>query len=235
MNLPPIYYGAQAGNVWSPGMLPGLFMWLRADIGTVSNGSGVTNWRDLSGAGNSVSGQAGVLNAADPQYNNQATIAFVNASANRLNIGSITGCTGQPMTSIIVGHSSNSATEGTFQNGTSATMSAGFFSDTTGNIYMSPGTQADTNVSGLKPCIMAMIGNGANSMGFVNNSQTPVVTWNGGTNSFNGQGMQIGAGGVAALDGKIAEVICCNGLLGPGFMKLVFTYLGSRYAIGGVS
>jgi hypothetical protein len=244
-DLPPIMpytvdgQGQASGSspVFTPMDLPGLFMWVRADQGISLSGSLVTGWADQSGTGNSPVGAAShqpTYVASSPLYNNQPAIFFVNASSTHMNIASVAGCTGQPMTSIIVGNSTNSATEGTFQNGTSVTCSAGFFDDASGNIYMSAGTQVDTLVSGLNPCIMALIANGANCKGYVNNSQTPVSSWNGGTGSFNGQGMQIGTGGVAPLDGYIAEMICCNGALTPQQMHLVFAYLANRYGIPGV-
>jgi len=233
----PSGQGQASGSdlVFTPSDLAGLFVWLRADQGITLSGANVTVWADQSGNGNNTtSGTSGAWAASDPQYNGQASISFVHASSNHLTIGSLSGSTGQPFTSIIVGNSSNAATEGTFQNGTSSTCSAGFFDDVTGNIFMSAGTQQDTNVSGLNPCIMALIGNGANCQSFVNNSQTPVVTANMGTNSFSGQGMQIGTGGVTSLDGKIVEVLVYNGALTPRQLHLVFSYLANRYGILGV-
>jgi hypothetical protein len=229
-----IQQGAGSNPIFLPPVIPGLIVWLRADQGITLSGGNVTVWADLSGNGNSTTaGTSGAWNASDPQYNGQASITFVHASSNHLTIGSISGSTGQPFTSFIVGNSSNAATEGTFQNGTSTTCSAGFFDDATGNIYMSAGTQLDTNVSGLNPCIMAFIGNGVSCQGFVNNSQAPVITGNMGTDSFSGQGMQIGTGGVTSLDGKIAEILLYNGALTAVQRHQVFAYLANRYGILG--
>lgn len=227
----PVHYSS-----WSPLSIPGCFLWLRADLGTVI-GTGVKVWLDSSGNLNHATQVTGsqqpTLTVRDSQYNNNATLTFVNANTQYMSIASpVNNAAVQPITSIIVGNSSNANTEGTFQNGTGSTMSAGFLDDATGNVYMSAGTQVDTLVSVLNPAIMCLVANGAACKGYVNSAKAPVVSGNYGTDSFNGQGMQIGTGGVAALDGKIAEIICYNGALTPQQVSQVFQYASARYAPG---
>jgi hypothetical protein len=226
--------GASPQSVWSPAMIGGQVLWLRADIGTVI-ATGVSQWNDQSGQGNNVSQVTGskqpTRNIIDPVYNNQSTLSFASASSQYL-VSGTWGSSPSVTTIIIVGEMDGN-TQYFIDGITSSNRNAIFF-DASKNFssYQGTTTLAFGAPTPGSPHVWAtqFTGTAANAM-FQDNSQTPVITGNSGTNLLTGTiiGSYYGPGDY--LQGKIAEVIIYNSVLSPSQMSTVFHYLGARYGI----
>jgi len=223
---------------FAPPMIPGCVLWLRADLGTTI-ATGVSQWNDQSGTGDSnkncaqATGSAQpTLNVMDGQYNNQATLSFASGSSQRLFSGTWASALAIPSTWIVVGHDSMTTSTNVMLDGLSASFRQTAYTTTT-NLNLLAGSSvcgAAANVT--IPSVIAGSFINPNGSLYLNNSSTALVTsslspWD------TLQGVSVGAAynGSSPMNGKIAEVIAYANTPTAGQLNAIFRYLAYRYGI----
>jgi hypothetical protein len=234
-NYLSIRYGIY-NSIVQPTQISGLTFWLRADMG-VTNSSGVTNWNDQSGTGDSnknatSSGTAKpTLNSSNSSYNHQTTIDF-NGTTNYMQTGTWTSALAQPFTSFMVGNSTSSTNAIGYDNlaahQTSMQCNNGLF-----EIYAGSGLNSASGSWATAGIAVAVFNNTTSQLRF--NQKTGQTAGTAGTNNITGA--TIGGYGAApgnttnSWTGSIAEIITYNRVLTQAEINNVMNYLQNRYAI----
>jgi hypothetical protein len=219
--------GPSATPLSSPRAIPGLRLWLRADLGVIAH---VTRWADQSGSGRDVT-NAGLLSSqptrvpADPNYNGQNTLHFTNQFLDEPNRAP----NAQPRTLIVVGNDGHVGVE----NFVGAKAANQWWMTTEGGLYgidvalAFDGTTPDSTT----PKILYWVYNDPTTKLRVS-ALTPERTGN----SFAGAlpAFEIGGNtqGQRPLNGgAVAEVIELNRELTTAETVKISAYLSARYAI----
>lgn len=227
--------GTPGTVIASPAALPGLQLWLRADMGVHAS---VVQWADQSGAGDpnrnveqAVAVHQPILNQNDPAYNGQASISFSQSPFQFLLMAGLwsNAPITQPYTVIVVGNDGDSGSQ-VFVGDAGAdnwyvTADAGFYGASVSVTLL--GTTPDS----ITPKILMLEYNDPNSTIRVS-EETVEATGNIGAGDL--PQLEIGGafGGAASpLSGKIVEFIVVRGLLSATDRVKTLTYLRSRYAI----
>jgi hypothetical protein len=244
MTLPAVIDGlGQASGsdpVFIPTHIAGLAIWLRADMG-ITIATGVSQWNDQSGVGDSnrnavqaTGANQPTYNATDAAYNNQSTLSFVTASALYMQTGTWSHAASQPFTWIVVGNAtSGGGGQQGFIDGIT-TQECRIFTNPNGSILdIYAGATLATTVHCTSPTIIGAIFNATNSFLYANNTQVAIAAGSAGASAQNPIGISIGVeyNISSYLNGKIAEVIGYYGVLSTAQLSLLFTYLGNRYGI----
>lgn len=220
---------------FSPKSIQGLATWCRADHG-IHIGTGVSQWDDISGVGDSNRNFAQVtgskqptLNTSDAAYNNQPTVSFVSASQQYLQSGAWT--LGSGNTIFIVGNMDGVASPNqAFYDASPGSPHEQVIDIGAGNwTAASTAAMAFGTYNGNKH-VLGMIWNGNNSFGYDNTK----IGQSGNTGTGGATGLVLGTyQGVNALflNGKIAEFIVYNRALSNNEIGQVMTYAGKRYNI----
>lgn len=236
------YYGAShyvATSTWTPASISGLDLWLAADeITGLSDGDPVTSWADLSSAGNDATEstypptyRAGVLNGLP--------VVEFDATNDRLG----TNCSGSGAEQTIIMVQYRNA-----QNAYQSLMVAGARSKTGGLQYRWNSNKQQF----LKLDIAAIalsttaFGSGAwkilgmtysdsgNSWAFryqgaADGSGSTTQSLTAGRNFY--IGLNVVAGGIQPMNGKVAEVLHYSAALSATDLGLIEAYLADKYAI----
>lgn len=220
-------------SVAAPKTIPGLQLWLRADLGVTLNGSNVSAWADQSGNGDANRNAVQATGAQQPpfvassaSYGNQSVINFTSSTG--LVTGTWSAALTQPFTVFLIGHTTDNATNN-------------FFFDSLADAALvidgGPGAlTADLplNLAGLgttfnTPSACYVVGNGASSQIAVR-VRTAQVTGNAGTNGATG--LVIGRNvGTNSLLGPLAEIAVYSGALSAGQINTFMTYAAARYGL----
>ncbi len=223
--------------------IPGLQLWLRADVGGSSD-AGVTlavadatvqQWNDSSGMARHLSQATAGLR---PQFktavqNGLPGVRFTVAAAGRLFSAAFASALAQPLTLAVVGKNTGDTTDfRSFTDGILTTNKAAMYQDvTTGNLAMHGGTPLVSSTSTANQyLVLTGVFNGATSALYVNG--TSAATGNAGTNSLTG--LTIGSnfnGGQTYLAGDINEVLLYSGALTAAQITALNRYLGARWAV----
>jgi hypothetical protein len=215
---------------WSPLVMPGLALWLRADQGVSLSSSSVQSWSDLSGTGGGTgsavvftqyAGTGLTFNARDSTLGNQPSIANSSGNSSLYNAATYS----QPDTIYVVCYySSVSSTAGPIGSDTSSQrieINSPDFAMAAANALT--GTTADTNAH-VHCCTF----NGASSAYYLDSSATAIISGNVGAGSMakplifeNSQGF--------FMTGAIAEIIIFNQAHTQQQRQQVMQYLGQRY------
>lgn len=232
------FLGAKkASTAFAPTSLSGLAWWLRGDLGTTV-ATGVSTWTDQSGAGDAnrngvqaTGSKQPTLNAADANFNHQATLSFARASSQGLDTGTWSTLLAQPSTVFVIGSDDGTVTQSTYlwcPGGASymfATNNGG-----TGICTYAGGGFPNVPGNTASPRAACQVFNGASSRLYVS-AATAGSTTNPGTNGQSGL-INIGSQNHAAyLQGTIAEIIAYNRALSNGEVGQVLAYAATRYAI----
>jgi hypothetical protein len=218
------------GGGFSPKSIPGLALWLDSGHGITATTT-VSSWADTqSGSGITFTQASGTnrptFNTTDSGYAGRPSLSF---SGNQW-LDSGTVAIAQPDTWVIVGKE---------------TVAGGSILDAASGARQLTGSQAGTNffniyaggtglisaVTIATPSVMASIFNGASSAGYVNNSQSAVLTGNPGSNGMTEVEIGANAGTSGFFTGSVAAILNYSTVLSATQMKLVFAYLGSRFGI----
>jgi len=225
--------------VFSPPDIGGLQIWLRADMG-ITIATGVSQWNDQSGIGDSnrnatqaTGGAQPTLNTADVAYNNQPTLTFTGASSQYMQTGTWSHTASQPFTWIIVGNcNTGGGGQQAFIDGITVqecrvfTNANGTVLDLYAGVLLSA-----TPVNVTVPSIMTGVFNGAASIIYLNNTQVAVSAGNASTQAPVGISIGTEYNISSFLFGKVAEVIGYSGALTQSQLATIYTYLSNRYAI----
>ena len=235
-----VYYCIYGGTDWevgrgsffSPPLLSGLQLWLRADKG-ITIATGVSSWQDQSGIGDPnrnvvqpTGGNQPTYTASDSVYNNKPTLGFASASSQTIASGVWTSGLTNPETIFYVGNDDGTTTR-QFYITTTPGGNPNFEHLTTemynGNLPKTITTSAASVVGGVY--------DGTSSSLYVNTT-TP-VTGDAGvapatmTKIFLGSNVASGL----FLNGKMAEVIIYNRTLSTAEIVAVLSYLSFRYNV----
>lgn len=227
--------GARAAS-WVPTSLPGgVFLWLRADLGTAEAGgagTGVSAWNDQSGNGDAnrnfaqpTAGRRPVLNSSDAALGGQKSLG--GGATKSLVSGTWTTLT-QPFTIAWSGIASTAVEQVLCQ-------------ATPENLFIESMVTAKTpwgfaGASGLQSpsgdCTTKHVGvavfNGASSKLYFN-STTATVTANAGTNNLSGLFlMNVADGGSLPWLGSLHEFVVKSGALSGSDLATLMNYMGDR-------
>lgn len=214
--------------------LPGLFLWLRGDLG-ITIGVGVSAWADQSGFGDpnhnevqAVGVQQPTYIASDPLYNNQATLSFSAAASQFLAAaGAWATALLDPATYFFALNDDGVQVRDFFMS--SSIGNGNNFERLAPNVFINNLDQAGTVTT---PSILMGLSNGAASKLYVS-ALTPTVGASGFVGDQGNMWLASNVGADLFQNGKIAEVVIFNRDLTilPAEFTLMTDYLSSRYAI----
>lgn len=228
---------ATLGGPFTPAELPGLTLWLRADLG-VTIATGISQWSDQSGSGHhliqaAAAAQPSLLPASGP--NGTPCASFASAGAQYL-----AGTFGlaQPLDGFLV-----------FAWTSTAAQASVISAPTSGNalrVYHAAGSNTNLHLVGDAAGAKDLLGSGANT----NNYHYYEAIWAGATSSLRQDGVTVIAVGDAGssapsgvvlgafqsgttdfMNGGIAEVAIYSRILSAAERARVTTYLKTRYAL----
>jgi hypothetical protein len=218
----------------SPGDVPALAFWVRADLGVdfVDGGdSGVAAWRDLADAGPHDLSPAAppAFEAAPPGYGGKPGIRFGTNDGTRLFNSTLT--IAQPFTVMMVGHASTDISY--FLDSTSPTRAS--LLTTTGKslaLYTSTGSYAPPSGAGKVdvPTVIVATFNGSNSSLHLS-SNTPRKNLNPGNAGLGGISVGAYQNSVYGLGGVLAEVAIWQGTVDSSNIVRLNAYAEKRYGI----
>jgi hypothetical protein len=229
-----IIFGGGADQIQTsitPPQIPGLIMWLRADMGIpgASNGSKFSTWNDQSPIGlvfsQSTSANQFVWNSSDASFGGKPSITSVAASAMR----STTQITqNQPFTMYYVFYTTSPSTE-QFLLSNSVLQHILYVSQ----YYNYCGAALQAGATDTNPHVICMIVNGTSSAIYVDNSQAAIITGTAGTSNFISEYLYLGFTGVTTFNliGNQAEQIMYLGSHTTAQRAQIFNYLARRYAL----
>ncbi|MDD3878187.1 MAG: PKD domain-containing protein, partial [Bacteroidales bacterium] len=221
-------------NVFSQQTIPGMKLWLAADMGVITDANNrVSQWSDISGNNfhaiqNSSANRPLRMNSI---LNNKPVLRFDGTNDNfNIPFGQTFN---QPNTFLIVWNISGSNTDNTSQGlitGVSPNARQDFWWRTINSFRISAGTDFDsyTKTIPFNPIVTALFFNGSNTKVFENGVQK--TTSDGGTQGIHT--LTIGTlswATNAALKGDIAEIIFYNANLDNSKRQLIESYLYNKY------
>lgn len=172
--------------------------------------------------------------SSDAAFGNQATMAYVAASSQRLASTAWAAALPQPYTVVIVGQTDQVGQQ-TFSDTISGTEVA-FQVDGSQHYSLFAGASLTSGVKNVTaPCVMAFVANGVSSAIYVNNSQVALVAGNAGANAMGGQTLGAQFNGGTPLNGKIAAHAVYSRSLSAADMRTIFLFASGKYAIQGVT
>lgn len=223
--------------ITAPTNIAGCFAWYRADLGITLSSSFVTDWADQSGNNRNFTQATPAIRptyvVSSASFNNKPVLVFGGSHyMQTVAFGALL----QPFTYYIVGKANNVASYflGSLTGGVNE---VGLLANIGGNFVLYAGVTALSNNSlstTLIPQTMCGIFNAANSLGYIDNSVTDILTsHNVSTNTPTG--FTLGATYIPSnyLDGYIAEIIVYSGSHTTAQRTSVMQYLSGRYATPG--
>jgi hypothetical protein len=226
-------------GISSPTGIAGLVAWYRADLG-VTIGTGVSQWNDQSGLGdanrNLTQGTGSAqptLNASDAAYNNQATLSFLGASAQRLISGTFAASDPAPTTWYFAGNTTAIAAIQLlldFSPGLDGPQIGVQADGKSPRMYDGAGPVLVTGDISVKVACCVVL-NGASSAMYISASTTAAGSGNAGSVTQTALTIGSGAVGSSPLTGKVAELFGYSGAHTQAQRALALAYMGTRYAI----
>ena len=220
---------------FTPAAVPGLSLWLRADLGLTLNNSAVGNsphvsvWADQSGSGNSFSA-AGSVGTPTLGAGFNGFPAIATAANSYFTTSSGYGIAQNRSLILVAQSTAQSAVQSYVSGSIAAQPSLSEAASAPSTLTVNAGTSTNVMVSAqTAPNIIQVDFNGASTQVFQNGSL--ISTINPGSGS--GLLLTIGAGvsGVTPFIGSFAEILSFNPILTPTWRVLTSRYLGSRYGI----
>lgn len=232
----PIRFG-EATSKFQPSQLPGLVLWLRADLG-ITIATGVSVWADQSGNGNNATQGTP---AAQPTYfasggaNGQAYMALSGASSQNLGGAALVGSAN--MTLVIVHQfSSTASAQVSFHAGASGTSMASSIDENAATerdlFLVGSAVDADAGASATTAWEAWILTQSSAPLGTMNvNGSTRSLTPNNGAMTAPTAGYTVGSrtGGSQFMTGNFAEAIIYSRVVTAGEIASLRGYLLSRY------
>jgi hypothetical protein len=230
----------------APNDIPGLQLWLRADMGITLSSGNVSNWTDQSGIGDANRDMVQATSANQPGftvnnsgYNNQATIDFISANSFYLfSNGAWSSSVAAPYTVIVIGNDDAAPTilEPYFNSSITGSSPTLFWNGTGDDFgisnwgagYYSGGPPS----TGSASFYMVEFNEPNNTLRV--NADTPAATFSlGGNVNIGTYGFSLGTFENLSyyLNGSIAEVIVYNSILTNTTRKMLENYIIDRYGI----
>ena len=228
--------GGASGGLWTPKRLPGLDLWLRADMG-ITISTGVSAWADQSGTGDAnknavqaVPGNQPTFNASDAAYGGRPTLSFASASSQFLASGVWSTPPSATGTDFTVGNTDNGVATQVMSCFSNGSTNGAIYMNTTDDMRYFQGVDLlfTGAVTLASPHVYTAVHNGASTK--VYQDQNLRNTGNAGAGALDR--VIVGSyttTGLAPLNGKIAEIISYNRVLSDGEVAQVQAYLKARY------
>ena len=224
---------------FTPIQLANCVLWLRADLGVTLQSGNVKTWADQSGTfdPNKNATQANTslqpaFSSASALYGGQPVITFTGLQS--LPTGTWNSALSQPVTSFVVGHTTNTSGNSYFHDSLSTGAMFGIFDAGGSNVELVTFNILSSGVGTRNtPSIIHGVFNSASSAVAVG-QRTPQATGDAGTGGAAGLTIgnaSAGFGGGFSLGGPLAEVIVYSRVLSAGEIGLVSSYLAGRYAL----
>jgi len=208
---------------FSPLTIPGLMLWLRADLGVTLNSGNVSAWADQSGQGNNATQGTGADQPplVSSGIGGQASLSF-NGSSQFIKTGTLSAI---PQTEFVVAMSNITSGGYATSDGTPAAHS--LFVNNSASVKMGTagGSLITALTNPLNPHMYCGLFNGSSSVVYVD-----AVPTSGTMSNETNANLYIGVGS-SLWNGQIAEVIYYSGQLTSAQIQQVFVYLSGRYNI----
>lgn len=216
--------------------ISGIAGWWRADRG-VTIATGVSQWDDQSGVGDTnrnlvqaVGAKQPTVNSTDASYNNQTTLSFASASSQQLDsAGNWSAALSQPYSIFLVGQDGGSGFQGWASN--TASSVAINYGNGSANMVMYAGSFLASNQgASSSPKMVGAIFDGASST-IYESARTPRNTGAAGATALAQLTLGSNPGAGIFLNGKLAECIVYSKALSAGEIDQLCTYFTGRYAL----
>lgn len=224
-------------SIFSPKNVPGLVLWLRADLGITTDGgvptARVTHWVDQSGNGNNfAAGVTGpIYNASDASFGNKPTIGGGVASGDYLVgptpaaiIGSATAA------EIMIAIKSQNAGGNPWANGFGSAAATDYIEYIDSNIYFDGFYSARPNFlpGSLGPYVFGNTTSGAAWTAYLNGTSVHTDA----SGSFAASSSALTISGVNhGFPGETAEVLIYNNILSSGNRAKLVSYMRAFWSI----
>lgn len=179
--------------------------------------------------------QRPTLNVADANFGGRGTITFTKAASQLLVSGAWTTALVQPITTYIVAVHADVAAINTMMDGIAAGNRILFqntgAADGRPAFYAGTGFITAAGKTTLTQAVYCLVGNGASSATYMNDSTTAVATGNPGTTGLTGITLGAYYNGANTNSGRIATVIVYSGAHTAAQRALIMQWLGARYGV----
>jgi len=224
------------GPLFTPAFISGLAGWWRADRG-VTIATGVSQWNDQSGIGDTnrnlvqaVGAKQPTVNATDAAYNNQTTLSFASASSQQLDsAGNWSAALSQPYSIFLVGQDGGAGFQGWASN-TASSVSISYGNGSANMVMYAGSFLASNQGASSSPKMVGAIFDGATSK-IYENARTPRNTGAAGATALAQLTLGANPGGGIFLNGKIAEAVVYSKVLSAAEIDQLCTYFTGRYAL----
>jgi len=224
------------GPLFTPAFISGLAGWWRADRG-VTIATGVSQWNDQSGIGDTnrnlvqaVGAKQPTVNATDAAYNNQTTLSFASASSQQLDsAGNWSAALSQPYSIFLVGQDGGAGFQGWASN--TASSVAINYGNGSANMNMFAGSFLPSTLGAVAtPKMIGTIFNGASSA-IYESARTAKATGAAGATALAQLTLGANPGAGIFLNGKLAECVVYSKVLSAAEIDQLCTYFTGRYAL----
>jgi len=229
--------GVSPSPVFSPLDIPGIALWLRADLG-ITLATGVSSWADQSGNGNNVTQATGskqpTLVASDGNFGGQASLSFLGSSSQFLASATWGTSLGSPSTWYVVARTTTAATtyfmDGQAVGNRNAILQNGSQTALRGGVTVYPTVTCSSLGTASVFCFVM---NGSSSIIYQNSSSGPLGTALAmGTGSMLGMNVGITYDSTSnPLTGSIAEIAGYSGAHTVAQVAQFFAYATARYGV----